>query len=319
MDKFLESKFKLKGARALPVPAPPSMPAKSEGKSEVSSMSAVTCLPPIFTFSPLYSPKSSLHSSESTYAGSKQSQPSPTVQPQQPDAREQLRGLPTGVQITLQELHTRGQSQGVQTEDLESEHDSHDEKEAIPKARVVAYYIQPGGKVIRVVDYDPPKPKFDDGDPGPSTMRESVNASREHFNDEVYTSEQVCASKEIIGSEESIVSEEAISSEEGISSEEAISSSEEAISSNEEVISSSEELISSEEAISSEESISSDEVVSSQEDDSEQGVLHSDNNKHLSDCDSKSPEQQPALGKHEFVPNSPALEAILGPPDRVAR
>ena len=190
--------------------------------------------------------------------------------------------LQTGVQI-IQPLHTNGQSQGVQTEDLESEHGSQGEADVIRQTTAVAYYIQPGGKVFRVVDDGDPGPKFDDGDPGPSTMREPVSASREHFNDEVYTSEGAYTSEEISSSEEAISSEEVISSE---------------------------VFSSTEEGISSDEVIGSDEANSSQEDDRGQGGTHPDN-KHFLDFDSSSPEQPPALGKHEIVVDSPALAEIF--------
>ena len=111
----------------------------------------------------------------------------------------------------------------------------------------------------------------DDGDPGPSRMRGPVSASREHFNDAVYTSEEVSTSEEVFSSEE---------------------------------------VLSSEEMFSSEEVISSEEVVDIQEDGSKQGATDPAN-KHFSNSDSSSPEQPdswdsgktpPALEKHEAMP-----------------
>lgn len=158
MDKLLESKFKLKGARPPPPAfmAMPAPPAESD-----PTMSTANCIPPIYKRSPVSSQTSSTNDTESTYVGSSQSQKSRGCEQELPSEAQKVSSGIQGLEKEKQKEQSQEQDTevGVQEqshcdngEEAAEKRERHhaDDQRATQELAIVAYNIQPGGRVAHV-------------------------------------------------------------------------------------------------------------------------------------------------------------------------
>jgi hypothetical protein len=148
MDKLLESKFKLKGAR----PPPPAFTATTAPTAASDHMSTPNCLPPVYKRSPVSSQTSSTNDTESTYVASNQSQESGECEREPSrETQDEVSSLHSHEQ-ELEVGDQEHQGHGDDEKEAPEQHDRHihDDQAATQELAIVAYHIQPGGKVVHV-------------------------------------------------------------------------------------------------------------------------------------------------------------------------